>query len=213
MDSPIAALSERSQPSLRVRRAKTAAIPAKPLKLLPLPRWVMQAVPRAGGEPLGEPSAGVILSSEVRAGAALFALDEIVRTDPAWLGALRMRLALLATIATARLVRISADEAGLRDAEYLTRPGDDPGPAGRLHRLWRRVAARPAGMAAEIIEALADEVGLKGSTGERQRKWSVSCKPMLIWPCCLGGSNPFHSAPPSSPIPSGERDGSAGFSS
>jgi hypothetical protein len=34
------------------------------------------------------------------------------------------------------------DEAALRDAWYLRRAGDDPGPAGRLLQAWRRLAER-----------------------------------------------------------------------
>jgi hypothetical protein len=34
------------------------------------------------------------------------------------------------------------DEAALRDAWYLRRTGDDPGPAGRLLHAWRRLAER-----------------------------------------------------------------------
>ncbi|MER8601148.1 DUF1403 family protein [Mesorhizobium sp. M1339] len=36
------------------------------------------------------------------------------------------------------------DEAALRDAVFLTRPGDDVGPAGRMLLAWRKLAARPA---------------------------------------------------------------------
>ncbi len=38
---------------------------------------------------------------------------------------------------------LAADAGGLRDALHLTRAGDDPGPAGRLHLLLRRWASRP----------------------------------------------------------------------
>src|SRR4051812_20002444 len=81
--------------------------------------------------------------SAFAAGAALFAVDDVVRTNPPWLGALRMRQALAAAAAAARLLRLREDEAALRDAHHLTRPGADPGPAGRLHRAWRDCSARP----------------------------------------------------------------------
>jgi Protein of unknown function (DUF1403) len=70
-----------------------------------------------------------------------------------------MRLALRAAVSALRLMRISGDEASLRDAEHLTRPGDDPGPAGRLHRMLRRLASRPAPMAGESLPILAAELG------------------------------------------------------
>jgi len=131
------------------------------MDLQPLPRWVAQ-----GGKAAPPPQTAPVIPPEVRAGAALFALDRILRADPAWLGCLRMRLALQSAVASARLLRLSADEDALRDAEQLTRPGDDPGPAGRVHRLWRRFAARPARMADEAIAALAEEIGTRAGAGE-----------------------------------------------
>ncbi|WP_414476297.1 DUF1403 family protein [Microvirga sp. M2] len=77
------------------------------------------------------------------AGAALALLDQLVRRDPPELGAWRMRQALAAATACAAWLRLRTDLAGLRDAEHLTRAGDDPGPAGRLHRAWRQLAAEP----------------------------------------------------------------------
>ncbi|MGL4528789.1 MAG: DUF1403 family protein [Aestuariivirga sp.] len=125
----------------------------------PLPRWASQ-----GASASADPR--LVLSSEVRAGAALFALDQILRAELPWFGAWRMRLALQAAVASSRLLRISVDEAALRDAEQLTRPGDDPGPAGRLHRLWRRFAERPARLAGETIETLVLETGARSGAGE-----------------------------------------------
>ncbi len=159
----------------RLRRTKVAAALANPLNLQPLPRWAELAPDPIRGQGAGTlSSAGApaasgpiaVLSPEARAGAALFALDQIIRAEPPWLGALRMRLALQATVASARLLRVSADEAGLRDADHLTRTGDDPGPAGRIHRLWRRFALRPARLAGETVEALAVEAGAKSGAGE-----------------------------------------------
>lgn len=150
----------------RARRAKAAAAPAKPLNLQPLPRWVGQGCLRDGERAVAEPDAATLLAPEARAGAALFALDQMLRADPPWLGALRMRLTLQAAVATARLLRLSADDATLRDVEQLTRPGDDPGPAGRVHRLWRLFAGRPTRLAEEAAEALAAETGGKGGAGE-----------------------------------------------
>jgi hypothetical protein len=132
-----------TRPFRRAGTTTAAVNDPKYLILQPLPRWS-----RAG-----------TLSADARAGVALFALDQIIRADPPWLGALRMRLALEAAVASARLLRLSADEAALRDAEQLTRSGDDPGPAGRVHRIWRSFAARPARLAGETAEARAAEIG------------------------------------------------------
>ena len=99
------------------------------------------------------------MPADVRAGAALMALDLIIRDNPPWLGCWRMRLALAAAASSARLLRVDADEALLRDALHLTRAGDDPGPAGRLHLLWRRLASRPIRFANEVVTAIVAEAG------------------------------------------------------
>ncbi len=127
--------------------------------LQPLPGWTARGMSLTGRGALLLPDAASIVSAEACAGAALFALDQILRSDPPWLGGLRMRLALQAAVASSRLLRISADESALRDAEQLTRSGDNPGPAGRVHRLWRRFGHQPASFAVRSIEGLAAEVG------------------------------------------------------
>lgn len=50
----------------------------------------------------------------------------------------------LAAAITARQAGRFEDEAALRDAVLLTRPGDDVGPAGRMLLAWRRLAGTPA---------------------------------------------------------------------
>src|SRR5690606_17945763 len=72
-------------------------------------------------------------------------LDAVVRRREPWAGAWRQRLALAAAAATVRQAGRAEDEAALRDALLLTRPGDDVGPAGRMPLAWRRLAAAPAG--------------------------------------------------------------------
>ena len=74
------------------------------------------------------------------AGAALARLDAIVRENPPWAGAWRRRLALAAAAASVRRAGRNEDEAALRDALHLTRPGGDPGPAGRRLLAWRALA-------------------------------------------------------------------------
>jgi hypothetical protein len=92
------------------------------------------------------------------AGAAVLALDQIVRSNAPWLGCWRMRLALKAAAAVAKRLRLGGDEAALRDALHLTRAGDDPGPAGRLHLLLRLWCARPLRVAAEMEAGIMQEV-------------------------------------------------------
>jgi hypothetical protein len=124
----------------------------------PLPRWVTGPwVPDGAG-----PAPPVAL----RAGAALMALDAILRADPVWAGALRMRLALQAAVASARMLRLAADADTLRDALHLTRPGDDPGPAGRLHLVWRQLAVRPHDRLPDALARLADVAGGGASAAE-----------------------------------------------
>gem|GEM_PF-259247 len=78
------------------------------------------------------------------AGAIIGALDGVVRAQERSAGVWRQRLALGAAAATVRQAGRTEDEAGLRDALLLTRPGDDVGPAGRMALVWQRLATRPA---------------------------------------------------------------------
>jgi hypothetical protein len=156
MDS--APLPARASPLSGGRKAATARwkrappAPAKFANLLnlqPLPRWI------ANSAQAGEREGGTIFA----AGAAAHALDAVVRAAPLWLGCWRMRLTLKAAVSAARLLRIEADEPSLRDALHLTRPGDDPGPAGRLHAALRRWADRPLRLAEETEAAMLAEAG------------------------------------------------------
>lgn len=76
-------------------------------------------------------------------GAAIASLDMVVRQQPRWAGLWRQRLALTAAAATVRQAGRSEDEALLRDAVLLARPGDDVGPAGHMLLAWQGIAARP----------------------------------------------------------------------
>jgi len=77
------------------------------------------------------------------AGAAIASLDTVVRRQERWAGLWRQRLALDAAVASVRQAGRSEDEAALRDAVLLARPGDDVGPAGHMLLAWQRLAARP----------------------------------------------------------------------
>jgi hypothetical protein len=99
------------------------------------------------------------------AGSALNSLDNLVRSDPAWSGAWRYRLALKAAAATVRLMRRSEDEAALRDAWYLRQPGDDPGPAGNVLLAWRKLAGRSLRTSVGDLRAAAELLGVTWSEG------------------------------------------------
>ena len=72
------------------------------------------------------------------AGAALSALDSVAKSDPPWAGVWRRRLALKSAAAVAQnLLNRREDEAALRDAVALARPGQDLGPAGRVYAAFR----------------------------------------------------------------------------
>jgi hypothetical protein len=90
------------------------------------------------------------------AGAALARLDAVVRENPPWAGAWRQRLALHAAAASVARAGRSEDEAALRDALHLTRPGADPGPAGRRLRAWRALAAGSVGQWRSAIAVAAE---------------------------------------------------------
>jgi hypothetical protein len=110
------------------------------------------------------------------AGAGLALLDASLRAEPPAAGALRSRLALQSAAASAKILRVNADEAALRDLRFAV--GEELGPAAKLLGLWRDLAARPpsldprrlAAAAALLDLALPDPnslaSGLKDCAGE-----------------------------------------------
>jgi Protein of unknown function (DUF1403) len=141
-------------------RAKQNA--SNPLAQHPFPSPVaMPAWARAGGRADGDPL--------FFAGAGLALLDAVLRRDPHAAGALRNRLALQSAAASAKILRLNTHEGALRDLRFAL--GDDPGPAAKLLRLWRELAARPlsldaarlAAAAARLDLALPDPNGLASS--------------------------------------------------
>ena len=119
------------------KRARAASIPRKnpeykTVPPAPIPAWA-RASGRAGeGDPL------------FAAGAGLALLDAFLRADPPAAGALRSRLALQSAAASAKILRLNADEGALRDLRFAV--GDALGPAANLLRLWRDLASRPPGL-------------------------------------------------------------------
>src|SRR5271166_2302889 len=115
----------------------------------PLPGWA-----RAVNPPETEAEAAFL------AGAALSRLDAIVRQNPDWAGVFRRRLALSAAAANVRRAGRTEDEAALRDAFHLTRPGADPGPAGQRLIASRELAARPTRQWRSSLAAAAEVFGV-----------------------------------------------------
>lgn len=189
MDSDMIAQLPMTGPMLPRRRATRRAVLTvvrpNPLILKPLPRWVTFAPAQEMGAGPGvlKPAAEAAFA----AGASLFALDQIVRAEAPWLGCWRMRQALRAAAVAAKLLRLNADEADLRDAEHLTRPGDDPGPAGRLHRLLRQMALRPTRLADETVSAIASEIEGAAASAEvlALLRADLALAELLGWECPL----------------------------
>ena len=150
----------RAPPATRARakpsRAKTPEHHAFPPPA-PIPAWA-RASGRAGeGDPL------------FAAGAGLALLDAFLRRDPPSAGALRARLALQSAAASAKILRLNADEGALRDLRFAV--GEAPGSAANLLTLWRDLAGRPPSLdpgrildaAARLDLALPDPNGLASS--------------------------------------------------
>lgn len=124
-----------------------------------VPAWLRRAIPDA------QSLAGKELEDiAIAAGATIAALDAVGRRQERWAGVWRQRLALSAAATTARQAGRVEDEAALRDAVLLTRPGDNVGPAGLLFLAWRRLAARPAEelLTAKSLAAVLEDLGHAG---------------------------------------------------
>lgn len=94
-------------------------------------------------------------------GGALYPLDQIVRTEPEWIGVWRQRLALKCAAAAVRLAGRVEDEAALRDAWLLRRPDDEPGPSGQILSAWKRLASRSTALDIESLEAIASLLAIR----------------------------------------------------
>lgn len=142
----------RPKPSSHYPAQPSGSDPASPVA--PVPAWLRRAV--EGAQSLED--------AALAAGAAIGALDAVVRRQERWAGVWRQRLALTAAVASARQAGRAEDEAALRDAVLLTRPGDAVGPAGSLLLGWRRLAARLADdlLTEASIVALCEELGMAG---------------------------------------------------
>ncbi|MGX9431046.1 DUF1403 family protein [Bradyrhizobium sp. LeoA1S1] len=112
-------------------RART--LPDPPPTFPPFPTWGRQAL-----------SGQSVDDATFFAGAALAAIHPIARSEHP-LGLLwRHRLSLADAAVLARHGGRTEDEATLRDAWYLRRETDDPGPGGRILKAWRYLGERAA---------------------------------------------------------------------
>ncbi|MGB3537104.1 MAG: DUF1403 family protein [Mesorhizobium sp.] len=123
--------------------------------VVPIPTWLRRAVSSSDG------TAEATEDLSLTMGAALAVLDAVIRRQEPWAGVWQHRLALTAAAITAKQMGRVEDEAALRDAILLSRPGDEVGPGGRIVFAWRRLASRPAAelLTAKSLTATLDEFG------------------------------------------------------
>ena len=142
---PPADLGESVAAPLRKRARPTPSI-AKPPERQAFPPALIPAWARASGRAgEGDPL--------FAAGAGLALLDAALRCDPPSAGALRSRLALKSAAASAKILRLNADEGALRDLRFAI--GEDASPAARLLRLWRDLAGRSSAFHADRLATVA----------------------------------------------------------
>lgn len=115
--------------------------------LLPLPGWVSFS------------PAETLEDAAFRSGAALAHLTVVTAAGDVPLALWSDRLALSAAETCAGFSGRRQGQGALRDAVHLTRPGDDPGPAGRILWQWSRAVARPISVAhlAKVLEGVDPE--------------------------------------------------------
>lgn len=117
-----------------MRNPRAKPDPALPL-LPPLPGWISAA------------SDETIEQAAFRSGATIAHLHLVAATSAVPAALWRDRLAVQAAELCLRLAGRRDGPATMRDALHLARPGDDPGPAGRVLRQWSRAVARPISVA------------------------------------------------------------------
>ncbi len=143
----------------RIRRRDVDERPSPPLPALP--QWIQPSGPVERLE-----------DAAVLAGAALHALDQIVRMEPVWAGVWRQRQALSCAVAAVRLAGRPEDEAALRDAWCLRRPGDEVGPAGNIYAVWKRLPTRAPSMDSAMLREVAGLLSIR---------WSEALADIPVW--------------------------------
>jgi hypothetical protein len=135
-------------PATRSRAKRTPAkIPEQQAPPPPaIPAWARASGRGGEGDPL------------FAAGAALALLDAALRLEPPAAGALRARLALQSAAACAKILRLNADAAALRDLRFAV--GDPLGHAANLWSLWPDGAGRPPSLDPGRIFDAAARLGL-----------------------------------------------------
>lgn len=109
----------------------TVALPMRP----PLPGWIVSG------------PAESLNAAAFRSGAALAHLASVTTAAELPQALWRDRLALAAAEVCVGFAGRREGASALRDALHLTRPGDDPGPAGKVLRQWSQAVARPISVA------------------------------------------------------------------
>ena len=136
---------------MRNPRAKQS----EPLPMLaPLPGWIT-ATPPEGPE-----------EAAFKSGAALAHLTPETAADHVLQALWRDRLALAAAEVSARISGRREGAAAMRDALHLTKPGDDPGPAGSILRQWSRAVSRPISVTNLSRTHLSSDVGVNTLTAQ-----------------------------------------------
>ena len=113
----------------RAKRTLAKSPEAQTFSPAPIPAWARASGRTGDGDPL------------FAAGAGLALLDACLRRDAPFAGALRQRLVLMSAAASAKMLRVNADAAALRDLRFAV--GDELGPAAKLLTRWRDLAGRP----------------------------------------------------------------------
>ena len=137
----------------------------------PVPAWARASGTAGQGDPL------------FAAGASLALLDAVLRRDPPAAGALRSRLALLNAGASARILRVNADERALRDLRFAAT--GEPLPAAKLLSLWRELAARPPALDAGRIRAAAAVLDLPVANADVLAE-SLREQEIVLWKIQIG---------------------------
>lgn len=125
------------------RNQGTVAEPLRPA----LPGWIMSG------------PAETLETAAFQSGAALAHLAMVATAADLPQALWRDRLALAAAEVCVGHTGRRDGAGALRDALHLTRPGDDPGPAGNVLRQWSRAVARPISVAqlSRALEGIAPE--------------------------------------------------------
>lgn len=133
------------------------------LAVAPVPAIMPPANLPAWSLPRGRDITGA--DAAFSAGIALKSLNDLVHSEPVWVGCWRSRQALKCATTAVRLMGRTENETALRDAVLLTAAGDDPGPAGRVFLAYKRIAGRKAGFSSKSVAELADLLGLTWDDG------------------------------------------------